>query len=108
MTLTSQLSGVRAITIFMGRRGPRKKASTSITFKAQEKVDLASVPLKNEDGDIALLNELGREGWELVRITANAQAYLRRQMEPGDQRRSEGGSSKAKPRLRGERQSVPK
>jgi hypothetical protein len=42
-----------------------------------KKVDLAAAPLK-ADGDIALLNERGRQGWELVGITANSQAYLRR------------------------------
>ena len=42
------------------------------------KLDLASAPLKSGQNDIALLNELGEEGWELVAITGNLQAYLKK------------------------------
>jgi len=58
-------------------------------------VDLAAAPLK-ADGDIALLNERGRQGWELVGITANAQAYLKKAVEPApkptSRRRSKQGA----------------
>jgi len=40
------------------------------------KVDLSSVPAKQCDVD--LLNAVGRDGWELVAITANHIAYLKR------------------------------
>jgi hypothetical protein len=42
------------------------------------KRDLGQVPAKIDDID--LLNEAGREGWELVGITANNIAYLKRQV----------------------------
>jgi hypothetical protein len=40
------------------------------------KRDLGEVPAKIDDID--LLNDSGREGWELVAITANNIAYLKR------------------------------
>ena len=43
-----------------------------------EKVNLNYIP--REGDDIDLLDELGKEGWELVGITANNIAYLKRQM----------------------------
>ena len=44
-----------------------------------DKVDLNSLARKTEDVD--LLNEVGREGWELVHITSNNIAYLKRPIE---------------------------
>jgi len=43
-----------------------------------EKVNLNYIP--REGDDIDLLDELGQEGWELVGITANNIAYLKRQV----------------------------
>jgi hypothetical protein len=43
-----------------------------------KKLDLADVPLKIADTDI--LNEAGKDGWELVSLTANSLAYLKRQI----------------------------
>jgi hypothetical protein len=43
-----------------------------------EKVNLNYIP--REGDDIGLLDELGQEGWELVGITANNVAYLKRQV----------------------------
>jgi hypothetical protein len=40
------------------------------------KRDLSEVPAKIDDVD--LLNDAGRDGWELVAITANNIAYLKR------------------------------
>jgi hypothetical protein len=40
------------------------------------KLDLASAPLKSGQNEITLLNELA-EGWVLVAITGNLQAYLK-------------------------------
>ena len=40
------------------------------------KRDLSEVPTKIDDID--LLNDAGRDGWELVSITANNIAYLKR------------------------------
>jgi hypothetical protein len=42
------------------------------------KIDLNDLPRKAEDID--LLNDAGAKGWEIVTITANAIAYLRRQV----------------------------
>ena len=42
------------------------------------KLDLASAPLKSGQNDIALLNELGEEGWEPVAITGNPPGYLKK------------------------------
>jgi len=43
------------------------------------KIDLNNVPVKASDLDA--LDDAGREGWELVGITANNIAYLRRMLE---------------------------
>jgi hypothetical protein len=43
------------------------------------KIDLNDVPSKSEDVD--LLNNAGRDGWELIEITSNNFAYLKRQRE---------------------------
>jgi hypothetical protein len=40
------------------------------------RLDLSSVPLKTDD--VELLNDLGEQGWELVAVTANAQAYFKK------------------------------
>jgi hypothetical protein len=40
------------------------------------KIDLSNLPPRTEDID--LLDDAGREGWELVGIAANNFAYLRR------------------------------
>lgn len=40
------------------------------------KVDLSNVPARTNDVD--LLDDAGRDGWELVGITANNVAYLKR------------------------------
>jgi hypothetical protein len=42
------------------------------------KINLNDVPRKTEDVD--LLNDAGEQGWELVSITANNIAYLKRQV----------------------------
>jgi len=43
------------------------------------KIDLNNVPVKASDLDA--LDDAGREGWELVGITANNIAYLKRMLE---------------------------
>ena len=43
-----------------------------------DKIDLSSAPLKV--GDLGVLNEAGADGWELIGITANNTAYLKRQL----------------------------
>ena len=43
------------------------------------KIDLNNVPRKSDDID--LLNEAGERGWEMVAITANNLAYLKRIVE---------------------------
>jgi hypothetical protein len=43
------------------------------------KIDLSDVPPKV--ADIDLLDDAGREGWELVGITANNFAYLKRPLD---------------------------
>ena len=40
------------------------------------KIDLGTVPAKLSDIDV--LNDAGKDGWELVAIAANYCAYLRR------------------------------
>lgn len=42
------------------------------------KIDLSDVP--NKQDDIAGLNEAGKHGWELVMVTTNNFAYLKRQI----------------------------
>jgi len=39
------------------------------------KVDLGTIPRKATDID--LLNDLGKDGWELIKITPNSIAYLK-------------------------------
>ena len=43
------------------------------------KINLNDVPRKTDDID--LLNAAGKHGWELVGITTNSIAYLKRQLE---------------------------
>jgi hypothetical protein len=43
------------------------------------KIDLNNVPVKSSDLDT--LNDAGKDGWELVGITANNCAYLKRAVE---------------------------
>jgi len=43
------------------------------------KIDLNNVPAKSSDLDA--LDEAGKDGWELVGITANNVAYLKRALE---------------------------
>jgi hypothetical protein len=43
------------------------------------KIDLNNVPVKASDLDA--LDDAGKEGWELVGITANNVAYLKRMLE---------------------------
>jgi len=43
-----------------------------------EKINLNYIPRSGDDID--LLDELGEDGWELVAITANNIAYLKRQV----------------------------
>jgi len=43
------------------------------------KIDLNNVPAKSSDLDS--LDDAGKDGWELVTITANNCAYLKRQVE---------------------------
>jgi hypothetical protein len=45
-----------------------------------EKVNLGDLP-RNAD-ELDLLDELGREGWELIVVLPNNVAYLKRQMTP--------------------------
>lgn len=45
-----------------------------------DKIDLNCPPRKSDDVD--LLNAAGREGWELVHITSNNIAYLKRLLAP--------------------------
>jgi hypothetical protein len=42
------------------------------------RINLNDVPRKTDDID--LLNDVGREGWELLAITSNNFAYLKRQL----------------------------
>ena len=42
-------------------------------------IDLAYLPARTDDID--LLNEAGKQGWELVSILSNHIAYLRRQVD---------------------------
>jgi hypothetical protein len=44
-----------------------------------EKIDLNDLPRRRSDIDI--LNDAGHDGWEIVTITANAVAYLKRRIE---------------------------
>jgi len=43
------------------------------------KINLNDVPRRGDDID--LLNDLGKEGWELVAVIGNNAAYLKRQIE---------------------------
>jgi hypothetical protein len=44
------------------------------------KVDLGATPRRTQDTD--LLNDAGKSGWELVWITANSIAYMKRERLP--------------------------
>jgi hypothetical protein len=50
-----------------------------VTEWEYRKIDLSYLPRKTEDID--LLCDLGKGGWELVLISANNVAYLKRQIE---------------------------
>ena len=52
-------------------------------------IDLNDLPRDTQEID--LLNDAGRQGWELIAIIANKMAYLKRQMQ---KRRSRGASPK--------------
>ena len=45
-----------------------------------EKIDLNAVPAKASELDV--LDRAGSDGWELVAITANGMAYMKRQFAP--------------------------
>jgi hypothetical protein len=45
-----------------------------------EKLNLSDVPRRGDDVD--LLNDAGEKGWELVAVTANNMAYLKRPLLP--------------------------
>jgi hypothetical protein len=45
-----------------------------------DKIDLNDLPRKRSDVDA--LNDAGHDGWELVNITSNAIAYLKRPIGP--------------------------
>lgn len=47
------------------------------------KLDLNQLPRKSNDVD--LLNDAGEEGWELVGITSNNMAYLKREVAAPDE-----------------------
>jgi len=44
------------------------------------KVDLSDTPRRTQDTD--LLNDAGKAGWELVFISANSIAYMKRELRP--------------------------
>jgi len=56
------------------------------------KIDLGAVSTKVSDTDV--LNDAGRDGWELVTIAANNCAYLRRVVGPAPEA---GISSRSRP-----------
>jgi len=60
------------------------------------KIDLNQISGRTDDID--LLNTAGRDGWELVGITTNNMAYLKRQLEDVEpaQRRPAARSSRRK------------
>jgi hypothetical protein len=58
------------------------------------KRDLSNLPPRTDDVD--LLNDCGGEGWELVCVSVNGTAYLRRPKVPGPAEEP----SAAKPRAR--------
>jgi hypothetical protein len=45
-----------------------------------KRIDLSFVPTRNTDVDA--LDQVGKDGWELVAITRNNQAYLKRRVVP--------------------------
>jgi hypothetical protein len=53
-----------------------------------EKIDLNSAPRKSDD--LAVLNDAGRDGWELVAVTPSNIAYLKRPL-PAAQRPAKSG-----------------
>jgi hypothetical protein len=54
---------------------------------------LSEVPRRTLATD--LLNELGRDGWELVCIVPNGVAYLKREIAPSSSRRRVRGETRA-------------
>jgi hypothetical protein len=56
-----------------------------------EKIDLNNIARKGDDID--LLDDLGEQGWELVVITANNIAYLKREVGSAKKRRARSPST---------------
>jgi hypothetical protein len=59
-------------------------------------IDLNELPPKTDEVDV--LNELGKQGWELVAILHNHVAYLKRLATPAQSPRSPRASSARRPR----------
>jgi hypothetical protein len=55
------------------------RETRAVTEWEYRKIDLNQLPRKTEDID--LLCDVGKDGWELVLISANNVAYLKRQIE---------------------------
>jgi hypothetical protein len=60
-----------------------------------EKINLNYIPRRGDDID--LLDELGEDGWELVAITTNNIAYLKRQVGSAKKPRTRSRGSRAVP-----------
>ena len=58
------------------------------------KLDLNQLPRKSNDVD--LLNDAGEEGWELVGITSNNMAYLKREVAGAEQPKARTKTAKAR------------
>ena len=54
-------------------------AHLAVLLQANRKINLNEVPRRTDD--IRLLSDAGHDDWELVAITANSIAYLKRQIE---------------------------